>query len=368
MTRTAMPRIYVTGTRGLPDIQGGVETHCRELYPRLAAMGCDVTVSRRRSYASADAPRQYRGVAIRDVFAPRIKSLEAAVHTFLSVIDARRRGCDVIHIHAIGPGLFVPFARLLGMKTVVTNHGADYRRPKWGAIARAALRLGEWVSTRFSDGVIAVSPGIAAELRQRYGRTDIAVIVNGVEPPGSTAATDSSEILARYRLQPGKYILAVGRLVEEKGFHDLIEAYTSLARTDIKLVIAGEADHPSPYSSRLKERAAKIGAIMTGTVDKATVSALLAEAALYVLPSCHEGLSISLLEAMAAGKDIALSDIPANQLPQFNSCDYFPPHSPAALARVIARKLASPHPRTFNLTPYDWDRIAAQTLALYHRL
>lgn len=368
MDRTETLRIYVTGTRGIPDIQGGVETHCRELYPRLAAMGCDVTVSRRRCYASAEAPRHYRGVAIRDVFSPRIKSLEAAVHTFLSVIDARRRKCDIIHIHAIGPGLFVPLARLLGMKTVVTNHGADYRRPKWGAIARTALRLGERLSTRFSDAVIAVSPGIADELRQRYGRNDVAVIVNGVEPSDTTATTDSGEILARYRLQPGKYILAVGRLVEEKGFHDLIESYASLARPDVKLVIAGDADHPTPYSRRLKERAAEVGAIMTGAVDKATVSALLTDAALYVLPSCHEGLSISLLEAMDAGKDIALSDIPANRLPQFNPSDYFPPHSPTKLARIISRKLASPCTRTFDLTPYNWDHIASQTLALYRRL
>ena len=40
-------KIVVVGTRGIPDIQGGVETHCEELYPRLAAMGHDVTVVRR---------------------------------------------------------------------------------------------------------------------------------------------------------------------------------------------------------------------------------------------------------------------------------------------------------------------------------
>lgn len=358
------PKIYVTGTRGFPDIQGGVETHCRELYTRLAAMGCDVTVSRRSCYAAPDAPRSYMGVTIRDIFAPRIKSLEAVVHTFLSVIDARRRGCDIIHIHAVGPGLFVPFARLLGMTTVVTNHGADYRRPKWGAIARTVLRLGEWVSTKFADAVIAVSPGIADDIRRRYGRRDVAAIVNGVEP-SAPAHPESREVLARYGLRPGKYILAVGRLVEEKGFHDLVEAYGQWAFRDTTLVIAGDADHSTPYSRQLKERAREVGALLTGEVDKATVTALLADTALYVLPSYHEGLSISLLEAMAAGKDIALSDIPANRLPQLNLDDYFPPHSPAALASVITRKLASPRPRLYDLTPYNWDHIAAQTLTLY---
>ena len=45
-------KIVVVGTRGIPDIQGGVETHCEELYPRLAAMGHDVTVVRRSCYVT----------------------------------------------------------------------------------------------------------------------------------------------------------------------------------------------------------------------------------------------------------------------------------------------------------------------------
>ena len=45
-------KIVVVGTRGIPDIQGGVETHCEELYPRLAAMGHDVTFVLRSCYVT----------------------------------------------------------------------------------------------------------------------------------------------------------------------------------------------------------------------------------------------------------------------------------------------------------------------------
>ena len=79
-------KIYVLGTRGIPDVAGGVETHCERLYPRLASMGMDVTVVRRRCYVS---PRnEYRGVRLIDVYAPRIKSLEAMCHTLLGVFKA----------------------------------------------------------------------------------------------------------------------------------------------------------------------------------------------------------------------------------------------------------------------------------------
>lgn len=108
-------KIVVVGTRGIPDIQGGVETHCEELYPRLAAMGHDVTVVRRSCYVTPQNKiKEYRGVHLKDIYAPRRKSIEAIVHTFLAIIYARWVGADVLHIHAIGPALLTPLARLLG--------------------------------------------------------------------------------------------------------------------------------------------------------------------------------------------------------------------------------------------------------------
>ena len=105
-------KIVVTGTRGIPRILGGVETHCEELYPRIAAMGHDVTVIRRSSYVADDNRiSEYKGVRLIDVYAPRLKSVEAIVHTTLAVIKARTLKPDLLHIHAVGPSLLVPFAR-----------------------------------------------------------------------------------------------------------------------------------------------------------------------------------------------------------------------------------------------------------------
>ena len=82
-------KIVVVGTRGIPDIQGGVETHCEELYPRLAAMGHDVTVVRRSCYVTPQNKiKEYKGVHLKDIYAPRRKSIEAIVHTFLAIIYA----------------------------------------------------------------------------------------------------------------------------------------------------------------------------------------------------------------------------------------------------------------------------------------
>lgn len=112
-----MKKIVVTGTRGIPGVMGGVETHCEELFPRLAERGWDVTVVRRSNYVE-DGLKEWKGVRLVTLPSPKKKSFEAIIHTFRAINEARRVGADILHIHAIGPALLVPYAKMLGMKVV----------------------------------------------------------------------------------------------------------------------------------------------------------------------------------------------------------------------------------------------------------
>ncbi len=376
-------RIVVTGTRGIPGIQGGVETHCEELYPRIAALGHEVTVIRRSCYLTAGMkaeakacrkagrPLMYRGVRLTDVFAPRRKSIEALLHTFLSVLRARRMKPDILHIHAIGPSLMVPLARLLGMKVVTTNHGPDYDRGKWGRLAKAVLRTGEKWGARRSNEVIVISQVIADILADRYGRRDTHLIYNGVPVPERAADADYIESLG---LERGRYVVALGRFVPEKNFHLLIDAWlaSGLPARGIRLCIAGDADHEDEYSRALKRKAAEAGVALTGFIRGEKLCQVMSHARLFVLPSSHEGLPISLLEAMSYGLDTLVSDIPANRIAQLDSGDFFhldiadSQASVGILRDALDRKARGETvPREYDLTPYNWDHIAQQTLGVY---
>lgn len=177
-------KIVVTGTRGIPGIMGGVETHCEELFPRIARKGFDVTVIRRKSYVH-DTLRQYEGITLVDLETPKKKSLEAIVHTFRAVLKAKKLKADIIHIHAVGPALLTPVARLLGLKVVFTHHGPDYDRDKWGAAAKTALRLGEMMGTRFANEVIVISNVINDILSRKYHRKECHLITTGFRLPRS---------------------------------------------------------------------------------------------------------------------------------------------------------------------------------------
>ena len=357
-------KIVVVGTRGIPNIMGGVETHCEELYPRLAKMGHDITVVRRSCYITPDNHIDtYSGVKLHDIYAPRKKSFEAIVHTFLAILYAKRVKADIIHIHAIGPALLTPLARLLGLKVVMTHHGPDYDREKWGKLAKFILKAGEKMGVRYANEVIVISKVIEEICRTNHNRHDTHLIYNGVNTPDKATSTLYIESLG---LQPGKYILATGRFVKEKGFDILIKAYSLLRHTDYRLVIAGDADHPDQYSQYLKQLAHDNKVVLTGFIRGAKLNEILSHAALYVLPSSHEGLPIALLEALSYNLDVTVSDIPANRLSCLDENDFHRTSNIESLSAMLDTKLNNLHtPRQYDLSPYNWDYIAQQVEEVY---
>jgi len=363
-------KIFVTGTRGIPDIPGGVEKHCQELYPLIAAMGHEVYLATRRPYV-AEPRNEWRGVRLIHTYCPRCKSLEAIVHTFVAVLKARWICADIVHVHAVGPGLMVPLARLLGLRVVVTNHGPDYDRQKWGLAAKSMLRLGEYLGGKFAHEVIVISKVIGDIVAMRCGRFSH-LIHNGVHLPETSTSTHRLECFGIDAASG--YILAVARFVPEKGLHDLIEAFAQLPG-DMQLVIAGDADHPSDYSNSLKKRAQRDKRIvLTGYITGDPLHQLYSHANLFVLPSYHEGLPIALLEAMSYGLPVLVSDIPANREVGLASNRYFPPGNIEALREKLLkfgnRGISSDEQEQYRnkiIGEYNWSVIARQILAVYKK-
>ena len=357
-------KLFVTGTRGFPGIMGGVETHCEQLYTRIAGRGIGVTVARRKPYLTeANRGAHCGDIEFADIYAPHDKHFEAIVHTFLAIIRARRSGADILHIHGIGPGLLAPMARLLGLKVVLTVHSFNYDHDKWNAAAKSVLRLGEWCSIRWANAVIAISGPIRRSLAERYPKKKINLIYNGVN--GAQPTGDRS-YLSQIGVGERPYILALGRFTPEKGFHDLVEAYRKSGLSgSCDLVIAGAPDHETDYSRKLVQGARSAGVILPGFVSGSPLRQLFSGATLSVLPSYNEGLPIAMLEAMSYGLDIIASDIEPNRLPMLAPDDFYPLGDTDALAAALRRKTEMPKRRHYDLSPFDWDRVADATLELY---
>jgi glycosyltransferase involved in cell wall biosynthesis len=362
--------ILVMGLRGLPDIPGGVEVHASELYPRLCALGAKVTVLGRSAYRPPDAPSSWRGVNIVWLWSPRMQGLEAVLHTFLGVLYAAVRRPDVVHIHAVGPWLFLPLAKLFGLKVVVTHHGQDYLREKWNRPARAILRLGERLGVFFADERIVISQVILDVVRSTYHR-DAHLIPNGV---GDMVVTGQG--LEKYGLTPYRYVIQVSRLVPEKRQLDLIAAFKAAKLPGWKLLLVGGAQGSQHYADLVRRACAGNNDIVcTGFLRPTEVHELLAQAGVFALPSSHEGLPISLLEAMKLGTPVLASDIPANLQTGLDPASYFRVGDVAMLATRLGEIAgAAPEERAalgeqlrHACIPYDWDLIAASTMKVIER-
>jgi len=365
-------KICVLGLRGIPNVSGGVETHCEQLIPRLQKRRPDdqFTIIGRRLYCPRDVS-EFDGVRIVALAHARGKYLEAISSALIGLLYARfRLHAEIIHIHAIGPALVTPLARMLGMKVLVTHHGADYNRTRWNSFAKAVLRVGEFCALRFADHIISVSPSAADQLKQRHRSrsSHISFIPNGSNHVTEDDAVDGADqaILSRYGLTPRDYLITVGRLVPEKGVETLIHAYRRVPRPSKLVIVGGSSeDRYADYLHRESDQRV----LFTGALEPPDVRVLLANAALFVLASRHEGLAIAALEAAASGCPVLLSDIQANLDLGLPKASYFR----SGDEDDLRAKLFAPHqtycvPSTAFLRNYDWDRISDETSAVYEAL
>ena len=356
-------KLVVTGTRGIPNIIGGVETHCEELFPRIAAKGVDTTVIRRLNHAH-DSLSEWKNVKLVDIDTPQKKSFEAIIHTFRAINRAKKLKADILHIHAIGPALLIPYAKILGMKVVFTHHGPDYDRDKWGVIAKNILKLGERMGCMFADDIIVISNVIKNLIAQKYNRTNqVHLIYNGVPQP---QICEYPEYFKELEIEKRKYILGMCRFVPEKNLHHLMEAFSKIDTKDFKLVLAGDTDFEDEYSRSLKQMAKEKGIILTGFVKGKKLHSLLSNARVFVLPSSHEGLPIALLEAMSYNLPVIVSDIPANKEVGLPSDAYFPTGNISSLQNKLQKILSFPYSTVqYNMEKYNWDKIAEEVIKVY---
>lgn len=357
-------KIHVIGTRGIPDIQGGVEKHCEYMYPMLAEKN-EILIYRRTPFVDSKykSLSDYKGVRLLDLPTVKIKGIEALLHSFIAVCHSLIDKPDIVHVHNIGPSFFSPLLKLRGIKVVMTYHSPNYEHNKWGPFSKLFLRICEKISFTFSDYLIFVNP----YQRNKFKKS---VLLKSIYIPNGIIRTRECDslILQKWGLKKNNYILAVGRITEEKGFDLLIQAYKELKISNIKLVIAGGSDHNSSYAKKLLDNAGE-DIIFTGAISSADLNALYESARLFVLSSRNEGFPLVLLEAMSFHIDVLVSDIPATQIVPLNEDSKFLANSAESLKDALNNKLSSSiNTFNYNIDDYKWEIVAKKTSDVYDRV
>jgi glycosyltransferase involved in cell wall biosynthesis len=373
-------RIAMVGQKGIPTRFGGIERHVELLSVRLGKAGHEVLVYTRPWYSDTafDCPEGVKAIVTPTI---RTKHLDAIVHTFTSTLHAIRAGVDIIHFHGVGPSLLSWVPRLLapGVRVVSTFHCIDRKHQKWGLFARLMLGLGERFACTFPHETITVSRGLRAYCEKNFGRC-AHYIPNGIEEP-APGEQGWSDVLERYGLEPGGYIVMVSRLVRHKGAHHLIRAFRRIKRSGgaygKKLVIVGDSAFTDDYVLELKQLAAgDEDIVFTGYQSGADLDLLFAGSYMVVHPSESEGLPISVLEAMSYGKTVLTSDIPENMEAVNEYGVTFRNTDVEDLALKMVHLIRHPHvvsergaqAKRHVIRNYHWDGVADEVEGVYHSL
>lgn len=365
-------KIALIGQKGIPAKSGGVDRHVESLvfYLKNKSEDLHIISYNRKGYLDKDI-KSWKGVEIISLPFINTKNLAAITHGFLSTISAIYKKVDVIHFHGIGPSLLTWIPRVFApkIKIVSTLHSFDYDNDKWSGFAKFMLKNGERMMCKYADEVIVLTDLMHDYIFQRY-KKESHIIPNGalVKKP------EGEEKLKDFGLEKGKYIVSVSRLIKLKGIQYLIEAFnnTDAYQNDMKLVIIGDGE----YRAELEKLAAdNDNIIFTGNLKDESLTQLFSQAKLFVQSSETEGLSISLLEAMAYGLEILASDISANLAAAGDSALYFKSKNVKDLEDKLKIALED-EDRMKSLallskqraeTVYNWETISSDILEVYKK-
>lgn len=375
-------RVAMIGHKRIPSREGGVEIVVEELSVRLAALGHFVDAYNRyghhvsgRKYDDEygwKGRKFYKGVRVYIVPTFQRSSLNAIVYSFFATIRALFGRYDVIHYHAEGPCAMLWIPKLFRRKIVVTVHGLDWQRAKWGNLASYVIKFGEKMAAKYADEVIVLSENVRQYFADTYHRT-VTYIPNGITRP---AQRDVQMIREKYGLEKDGYFLSLGRIVPEKGVHYLIEAFAGLD-TDKKLVIAGGNSQAVGYMEQIHRMAAQDKrVIMTDFVQGQILEELYSNAYGFVLPSDVEGMALTLLEAMSYGDCCLVSDICENTEVVEDKALVFHKGDVKDLRDKLEYMLNNPETvreygrqsADFICGKYNWDQVVEETLAVYRNV
>lgn len=373
--------IAMLGHKRIPSREGGVEIVVGELSTRMVLLGHNVTCYNRSGHHVSGSEfdsegwkahlSEYKGVRIKSVPTIDKKGLSAITASISGAIRAAFGKYDVVHFHAEGPSMMCWLPKLLGKKVIVTIHGLDHQRAKWGKLASTYIIEGERNAVRFADEIIVLSKGVQNYFKEKYNRKTH-FIPNGVN---RARIMEADQIRTAFNLEKDSYILFLGRIVPEKGIRYLVEAFKNL-KTDKKLVIAGGSSDSDDFLNEIHKACENDDRIIfTGFVEGQLLQELYSNAYIYCLPSDLEGMPLSLLEAMSYGNCCVTSDIDECASVIEDKAVVFHKSDINDLKEKLQTLCDSPETvkkykseaADYICNKYNWDEVVTGTLSLYEK-
>ena len=305
MSATRILRIL--GTRGIPAAHGGFETFAEHLALYLVEHGWQVTV-----YCQEDGPGPvfedtWKGV--RRVRMPVVNGgvVGTIVFDWKSTLHASREKGPILTL-GYNTAVFCVVYRLKGLANVINMDGIEWRRQKWGTIAKAWFWLNDWAGCLLGNHLVADHPEIKKHLQTRVDGKKIGTIAYGAD----AVITADASILKTYGLTENGYAILIARAEPENSIIDIVKAWSRRYR-GVKLVVLGKYDFSHAYQHAARSAAGPEVVFLGAIYEKPVVQALRFFARFYVHGHQVGGTNPSLVESLGAGNAILAHDNPYNR-------------------------------------------------------
>ena len=309
-----------SGLVPLPPTKGGaVEEYVYQLPRRLRRLGVDaVAIDARWNSIGVETDNVNGAEILRIPVRPPTSSIKrniAMEFQFGKTASKylNKEDFDVVHANTAWAGFALAVNRRRSRNFVYTCHN-----PLWPEdrvhLGERVVRLVEGFAMRASNAVVALNKTMYRAIVEKAGVNGdrVVIIPNGVDVDYFKPGLRNSELLSKFSLEEGDYVLFVGRVSPEKGVHLLLKAFSHIAQESVhvKLAIVGplassfSASEASPYARAIVEYAKRRTpgrVIFTGAVNRDELRVLYSNALFLVLPSLAEAFPMVLIEAMASG-------------------------------------------------------------------
>ena len=354
------------GLYGMPLPQlhfTGFETAFGEIAPRLVAAGHDVTIyCRAGQYPPALRVKEYKGVRLRYVPSPGGKNLSGLVATLFASLHALALGrYDIFFFVNVGMGHHAALCRILGARVVMNVDGLDWKRAKWGPLARAYFRSAAYSAIRFCNRLITDAEAMRKIYLEDFHKETVMIAYGAY-----VESSENPDLVRQFGTEPDDYYLIASRLIPEN-HADLIILGFLASGTSKQLVIAGGANYESPFHRRLRKLATD-RVIFTGHIhDQGVIKELHCNCFAYVHGHSVGGTNPSLLKAMGYGNCILALDTVFNREVLDDSGLFFPKDE-QKLAQLMRRVESDPRlvdelrrkgPERVE-KEYSWDKVSDQ--------
>lgn len=319
-----MNTLRILGTRGVPAAHGGFETFAERLALHLVARGWRVTVYCQLDGHGPITEDTWQGVHRVNIPVAAQGPKGTIVFDWIATRHAARAGEPCLTL-GYNTAVFCALLRLARVPNVINMDGVEWRRDKWGAVAKTWFWLNEHAGAWLGNHLVADHPEIARHLQRLVPAAKITMI-----PYGADRLHDLPEGPVRaLGLEPGRYATLIARPEPENSVLEVVQAWSRRPR-GIVLAVLGAYRDDHPYHRAVRAAAGPEVRFLGAIYDTAVVQALRWHSVLYVHGHRVGGTNPSLVEALGAGNAVVAHDNPFNRWVAADAARYFPDADAAA--------------------------------------